>query len=222
MNFHRSVHGFLLLAALLTPACGASPATHDSGGTPVTDASSGDAGSTDAGMLDDAASAADATVVRVDGGSPASEVERCEAAAASVIETCEAESDRVCSHSAVAMRCGSERADVLADAFDCLYEWSAGTGSCRTFGDPSGASDCLADLRDSVEATHATTVAEHIVARCTDASVDDVLRSTPIPMVALSDATLDALDACITPAVDCEGVRVCLFADADAIAACYR
>lgn len=151
-----------------------------------------------------------------------SDVARCTSTAAMVATACAGQADRTCEHTQGGMRCTTERADVLADAYQCLLDASTGTGSCRTYGDPSGATSCLDTLASETTLTAAgTALVDHIVALCSTLTRTEVIRNAPVPIMALSDATIGRLDTCISAAADCDAAEACVLAEYATIAACY-
>ena len=153
---------------------------------------------------------------------PASgDVARCMSIASMVATSCEGQADRTCHHTETAALCATERADVLADALQCLLDSSTGTGSCRTFGDPSGAQGCLDDLAAATDTTDTEPVIAHLVAACPTATEAQFLTMGAIPGMALGAASLDRFDTCITAAADCTGVAQCVNDLFPAISACY-
>jgi hypothetical protein len=163
-----------------------------------------------------------------DTGSPGADapvvddVARCTATAAMVATACAGQADRTCEHTAGGMRCATERADVLADAYQCLLDASTGTGSCRTFSDPSGASACLEALGAATTLSSAgEALVTHILATCTDTTRAQVVSGGVIPLMALSDAAVGRLDACVMAAADCGAVSACAFTEFPDIVGCY-
>ncbi|MBX7195044.1 MAG: hypothetical protein K1X94_23525 [Sandaracinaceae bacterium] len=164
----------------------------------------------------------DAGPARPDAAVEGDAVALCELAASSVRDACGGQADRACEHLQGATRCASERADVLREAYACLEEASAGTGSCRTFGDPSGATACLDAL---VERTTLSAAGEALAGDlerlCPGASRGRLLGGGVMPIVALADATLARLAPCVADATDCAAVGACLQAEHADIVACY-
>lgn len=147
-------------------------------------------------------------------------VARCTATAAMVATACGGQADRTCEHTQGGMRCATERADVLADAYQCLLD--ASMGSCRTFSDPSAADTCLATLAGETAITAAgDALVTDILALCTDTTRAQLIAGGVVPIMALSDATLGRIDACVGAATDCVGVQACFYAEFDSIVACY-
>lgn len=199
--------------------CQSPPVTGASDAEIATDGGStqGDAGppQADAGPT----TPGDAAVAPRDGGSSPADVARCESTAAMVATACNGQVDRTCEHTEGARFCGRERADVLADAYDCLLALSH--GSCRTFSDPSGAEVCLSGVASANDVTHAQAVASTIAAVCPTVSADLLLTRAILPLMTLSDATLDHLSACVAAAGDCDGALLCYRAEVPTIVACY-
>lgn len=193
------------------------------------DAASPDGGSVpdtgfplDVGSAPDAVRVVDAYRPLLDGGASPAEIAACHAIAATVAADCNGQADRTCEHTTGAGYCDTERADVLAAAYQCLHEHSVGTGSCRTFSDPSGAETCLADVAAAHDVTHATAVATLLHDRCSSSTpVEQYVQRSIVPLMALSDATLDRMEACMTAAADCETAANCYLDEYQVLFACY-
>lgn len=138
-------------------------------------------------------------------------------------ETCAGQVDRTCEHEEARVRCGTERADVLEDAYQCLLDASIGTGSCRTFGDPSGASSCLDALVERTPLSPAgEALAADLEALCPGASRARLLGGGAMPIIALSDETIGRLQRCLDGATECSGFGACIEAEYPEIVACHR
>ena len=210
----RSLVPLSLLVLVLGIGCADDSSTTDAGGGGRADLGSA---STDAGqeVADSGAQGTDAAA--------AGDVARCTATAAMVATACAGQADRTCEHTQGGMRCATERADVLADAYQCLLDASTGTGSCRTFSDPSGASACLQALgsRTMLTAT-AEAVVSRIVTLCPEGTTrPQLLTGGAMPVIAMSGATLARLDACLGPAATCAAAVACVNTEFASIVACY-
>jgi hypothetical protein len=209
----------LLLVLVLCSGCADSSSTNDAGVGGRADLGSA---STDAGqqVADTGPRATDSGAQGTDAAA-AGDVARCTATAAMVATACAGQADRTCEHIQGGMRCATERADVLADAYQCLLD--ASTGSCRTFSDPSGASACLQALgsRTMVTAT-AEAVVSRILTLCPEGTTrPQLLTGGVMPVIAMSGATLARLDACLGPAATCAAAVACVNTEFASIVACY-
>ena len=237
--------GIWMAAGCSTPPSGGDGATaEDAGAAQADGGTAGDAGvaRTDGGIAPDDAAAMprdaasapddagwvpgdagwmprDAAWILVDAGSSPDDIARCEATAATVAAACHGQVDRTCEHTEAARWCAHERADVLADAYECLAAFSS--SSCRTFSDPSGAEVCLSGVAAEHDVTHARAVADTIVARCPTILPERLVTTAILPLMVFSDATLDALDACFAGAADCDATLACYRSELANIVACY-
>lgn len=185
-----------------------------------------DAGESDGGsVMDTPSPGSDAPSSCTDGG-VTDAVAACEAAALDMSTRCGGGSDRECEWLAIRDLCATERAAVLLAEMDCTRAFSSepgGTG-CRTFGDPSGARDCIVAAHRCFDVTRATSVADQVSAAftslCGGAPSASPLDQGYVPFAALSDGTLDAMAAC-SAAVSCDALVACLQGPFPDLLACY-
>lgn len=132
--------------------------------------------------------------------------ESCEEIAASI--TC-SDADRQCSHRAFGAYCASDRTDVLREDLRCIRTYS--DASCRSFGDPSAARDCIEQVHDAAGYASAMPLAMAWATACGEPSRATTLIHTATPPLAtLSEASIAALLPCIEAATTCEAAQTCM------------
>ncbi|MGE0791024.1 MAG: hypothetical protein AB7S26_35460 [Sandaracinaceae bacterium] len=151
---------------------------------------------------------------------PGADAARCHALASSIATACNGQADRTCEWNAVGDYCDTEDPAALADAFQCLLDASTGTGSCRTFSDPSAADVCVQSALTAGVSADEQAIADRVAMFCSE-SADDALFRSVLPVAALSSATATRLRACVDAALDCTGVQACFASDLAPIVACY-
>lgn len=225
MTLQRSLL-LVLVVALVVSACDSeAPSDGDAGsdgavGTP-------DAGP-DAGPLLAPDAGADAGVSWPDAGADAGPIEwgdagadpvaRCLYAAETLGSRCPADPIRACYAEAFATFCADDaRPGLFAEAMNCLRAHSSST-DCRTFGDPSGAAECVAAVYEDVESAEVDAAIARIDDLC-DPPVPAASGFDP-PLYALSVAQLTSLGTCLDAATDCAAAVGCVRAERAAVVAC--
>lgn len=131
----------------------------------------------------------------------------CADAAEEFAAVCSNAGARTCQAAAYAAYCeNAMEPEAAAAALDCLRNESS-SGSCRTFSDPSGAQECVANELGPLTRPEWTSIVAKFVLVCGRAA-------TPVtfepPFVFLSQAQVDAVDACVDGATSCEAAQACL------------
>ncbi|MEL6185282.1 MAG: hypothetical protein AAFU79_11720 [Myxococcota bacterium] len=143
----------------------------------------------------------------------------CADAAAEFAAVCSDDGARACQAAGYGMYCeNAVEPEAAAAALDCLRNESS-SRSCRTFSDPSGAEACVANLLGPVTRPEWTSIVAKFVLVCGRAT-------TPVtfepPFAFLSQAQIDAVDACLDGATSCEAAQACLATGPQApLAVCF-